>query len=173
MRKQNYPVQQQPDISKQEMSEQVGSISALMKLPPIDSKDINALEKRIEDFFTFCQTKSLRPSVTLLAVALGVRRETLWKWEQSNTPRGEAISRAKGIIEALTEQWLSSGKISPPSGIFILKNHFNWRDTVDINAQATRVEPMEDIVPSLDDIKKLLPTPDSEIFGGLDDSNSE
>ena len=86
---------------------------------------------------------------------MGVRRETIWRWEQEENARGEAIARAKGLLEAITEEWLASGKISPPSGIFILKNHFGWKDNIEITA--AKANHIKESLPSTEEIVKRLP----------------
>ena len=44
--------------------------------------------------------------------------------------RQELINRAKGFIAAFMEQAMTRGKISPPSGIFLMKNWLNYKDTI-------------------------------------------
>lgn len=168
--KSNWPQVQAPSVSNEEMSATVKNISELRKLPPIDTKDPDAINERIDHFFEYCVKSGLRPTVTLLAAACGVRRETLWKWEQAGDSRGKAIERAKGLLEALTEEWLAAGKISPPSGIFILKNHYGWRDNIEI--LAARTTPA-DSLPSTEEIIKRLPETakdeNTKVYGSLEE----
>lgn len=153
--KSNWPQVQAPSVSNKEMSAMVKNMAELRKLPPIDTRDPDVINERLDQFFEYCEKSGLRPTVTLLAAAMGVRRETIWRWEQEENARGEAIARAKGLLEAITEEWLASGKISPPSGIFILKNHFGWRDNIEITA--AKANRSEDRLPSTEEIVKRLP----------------
>ena len=151
--KSNWPQVQAPSVSNKEMSAMVKNMAELRKLPPIDTRDPDVINERLDQFFEYCEKSGLRPTVTLLAAAMGVRRETIWRWEQEENARGEAIARAKGLLEAITEEWLASGKISPPSGIF--KNHFGWRDNIEITA--AKANRSEDRLPSTEEIVKRLP----------------
>lgn len=148
----NWPTNAENNIPAEEMGAMCDKVAALRKLPEIDLHDPDAIGKRIDEFFDYCIQQGLRPSVTLMASALGCRREQLWRWEQEDSVRGHLISQAKGALEALTEQWFSCGKINPTAAIFILKNNFSWRD--DIGIIAKRDDPPE--LPSAAEIKARL-----------------
>ena len=164
----NFPQVQAPAVSNEELSTMVKNIAELRKLPEINTKNPDEINERIDQFFEYCEKSGLRPTVSLLAAAIGVRRETLWRWEQEENARGKAIERAKGLLEALTEEWLSAGKISPPSGIFILKNHFGWKDSIELSAAKTT---SIDSLPSTEEVIKKLPQNDdnADVYGGLED----
>ena len=150
----NFPQMQPPAVSKEEFRQTVENIVELRKLPEIDSNNPDMLNERIEYYFKYCLDKAIRPTLTGLAAALGVRRETLWKWEHKGGARGKTISRVKGVFEALAEEWLTAGKVNPAAGIFVLKNHFGWRDNLEITTgRNDTVEPL----PSIEDITKKLP----------------
>ena len=44
----------------------------------------------------------------------------------------DAIKKAYGFLEELWEDFMMNGKVSPPNGIFIGKNHFNYKDVQDV-----------------------------------------
>lgn len=91
------------------------------------------VEQRIDQFFRTCQTSCLRPGIETLALALGVSRQTLYKWsngEGCSQRRQEAVEAAKRVVWAFVEQANLSGRINPASGIFLLKNWLGYKDTL-------------------------------------------
>lgn len=93
------------------------------------------VEERIEHYFQFCQQSGLRPGVESLAAALHISRQTLFYWSNGTNcseRRKEAIQAARSLISAFLEQCVMSGKISPPSGIFLMKNWCSYKDTISL-----------------------------------------
>ena len=70
------------------------------------------------------------------------------------------MQSAKAFISAYIEQAMLSGKISPPSGIFLMKNWLGYKDTVSIE----EAMPHEDIkqVLTAAELPKLLSVEDEE-----------
>lgn len=91
------------------------------------------LETRLNDYFSFCGRSCIRPSIETIALALGVSRVSFFQWTRGNVGKSErwtaACQKAKQICVCFLEQSLISGKISPPSGIFLLKNVGDYHDT--------------------------------------------
>jgi hypothetical protein len=60
------------------------------------------------------------------------------EWEVKKQERGciekcrELIQSAKAFIGAFIEQAMLGGKISPPSGIFLMKNWLSYKDAISI-----------------------------------------
>ena len=136
------------------MATTVKNISELRTLPEIDTTDPDEVEKRIQEYFDYCITHELRPTISLLAAALGVDRVTVWRWSQEGNTRGKVITRARGIIEALLEEWGVQGKLNPATMCFLLKNHFGYSDTYTL--EAVQANPLGDI-PNAKEIVKRLP----------------
>ena len=59
--------------------------------------------------------------------------------------RQELIQSAKSFIGAYIEQAMLGGKISPPSGIFLMKNWLSYKDAISI----------EEAIPQIDNKKAL------------------
>lgn len=137
MKKNNFPQGQLGEIAPSGIQEIVTSLKKLHDLgKPQTDKDI---EKRIDDFFSFCQQSSLRPGVETLACALAVCRTTLFNWSNGvgcSLRCQELIQSAKAFICAYLEQCLLSGKISPPSGIFLAKNWLGYKDSISLEESA-------------------------------------
>lgn len=110
---------------------------ASMKAPKLDFNDVPAVQERIEWYFNRCFELDMKPGVVGLANALGVDRKTLWAWKSgqnraANTALIDLVKKAYAFLEELWEQYMQNGKISPPNGIFLGKNHFDYKDVADV-----------------------------------------
>ena len=79
----------------------------------------------------------MKPDMPGMALALGVNRQTLWKWEngvESNKPLAvrNLLKRARAINELLMSSMMTEGKINPVVGIFLLKNSHGYKDQQDV-----------------------------------------
>lgn len=133
----NFPTGQLNEVPAEFVKNTVSSLRQLYEKgrPQTDEE----VESRIDEYFRFCENSSLRPGVESLAVALSTTRATLWNWSKGvgcSSRRQELISKAKSFITAYIEQSLLSSRIFPATGIFLLKNWANYKDSVS-------VEPME------------------------------
>ena len=101
------------------------------------------MKERIDMFFQFCEDSSVRPGVQALCTALHISRTTLFRWsngEDCDGERREIVSMAKSFIDSFLEQVTLSGQVSPPVGIFLLKNWCNYKDTIGIEENVTHGE---------------------------------
>lgn len=92
-------------------------------------------KQRIDDYFSFCERSSIRPGIESLCMALHISRTTLFRWnngEDCSEYKQDLIQSAKSFIGAFLEQAMLGGKISPPSGIFLMKNWLNYKDAISI-----------------------------------------
>lgn len=158
--KSNFPSSQVNDLGPDVITETVTNLLELNYLgkPETDTE----VKNRVDQYFQFCQATGTRPGIESLCLALHISRTTLFNWSSGigcSAERQEIIEKAKTFIAAFLEQIVLRGRISPPSGIFLMKAWLGYRDTVsfeDINKNISVLnEPRE----SLEQIK--------EEFGGL------
>lgn len=131
MGKQQFPQQQVDDLEPDFVAEVVESLRELNEMgkPETDEE----LERRIDEYFQFCQRTGNRPGIESLCFSLHISRTTLFNWNAGrgcSEHRMELINRAKSFVACFLEQAMTRGKISPPSGIFLMKNWLNYKDTV-------------------------------------------
>ena len=72
-----------------------------------------------------------------------VYKRQLFNWSRGigcSQERKEIIEGARSFIGAYIEQAVLSGKISPPSGIFIMKNWLSYKDTISFEETMPREE---------------------------------
>ena len=137
-------------------------IHSLRQLYDMGKPETNLeLKQRIDMFFQFCEESSVRPGVQALCTACHISRTTLFRWSSGKNcdkERQEIISMAKSFIDSFLEQVTLSGQVSPPVGIFLLKNWCNYKDTISLEDSTPKAETesvsrtVEEIMASYGDI---------------------
>ena len=103
-----------------------------------DMTSVEAVQKRIEDYFNLCAANDNKPSVAGMAFAFGIDRRTLWKWVNGiecqfiSEPVRDTIKKAYRILNIVMEDYMQNGKINPVSGIFLMKNNMGYADQSEI-----------------------------------------
>lgn len=131
MAKNNYPQAGLDNLEPEVVHHYVASLKELHDLgrPKTDTE----VAKRIDDYFSFCERSGIRPGIETLCLSLHISRTTLFRWSngiECSSDRQEIVQSAKSFIGAFIEQCMLGGKISPPSGIFLMKNWLNYKDTI-------------------------------------------
>ena len=144
MAKNNFPQSRLDEVPEETVQQLVTSLKELHELgrPKTDEET----KERIDEYFSFCERSSLRPGIESLCLALHITRTTLYRWangQDRSSYRQELVQSAKGFIGAFIEQLLMSGKISPPSGIFLMKNWLSYKDAISIEESIPKTEDME------------------------------
>ena len=93
-------------------------------------ENVEDMEKDIEKYFAEQDKKGMPYTVSGLALALGMTRETLLRYEE-NDIFSDTIKRAKQKIEEYVETRLFVSGIAT-GVIFNLKNNFGWKDKQEI-----------------------------------------
>ena len=95
---------------------------------------VEELKNRINEYFQRCSDEALRPGIESLSAALCVSRQTFWRWCNGDINTGDewrsVCESAKSTINAYLEQAMLTGKINPASGIFLMKNWMNYKDSI-------------------------------------------
>jgi hypothetical protein len=139
----------------------LASTLAIANLPKIDLYDPDAVADRLQFYYDEQFKCDEKPTVSGLAMALGIDRRRLWEYvtgaqiggrKEVDLPRAtlDLLKNAYKINESLWEKYMQNGKVNPIAGIFLGKNHFGYRDVVD-HAYVDRSQ--EDGV-NADDIRK-------------------
>ncbi|MDE7177065.1 MAG: DNA-packaging protein [Lachnospiraceae bacterium] len=133
MGKNSYPQGQIDDLEQSTVQEIVTSLKQLHDRgkPQTDEE----IKQRIDEYFLLCQQSSIRPGIESLCLSLHISRTTLFNWNNGTNCSAkcqEYVQSAKAFIGAFIEQAMLGGKISPPSGIFLMKNWLSYKDAVSI-----------------------------------------
>lgn len=160
MSKKNYPQGALDEMEPTTVQEIVTSLKELhdMGKPGTDSE----IKKRIDEYFSFCQRSSIRPGIESLCMALHISRTTLFNWNNGTNCSKECqelIQSAKSFIGAYIEQAMLGGKISPPSGIFLMKNWLSYKDAISIEESIPNTTEKRTLtaaeLPKLGDFKQM------------------
>lgn len=101
------------------------------ELPPINIKNPEQVQQRINDYFDFCQETNKPPNKTGLANWLGVNYGTLGSWrrgEVSKETTAPIIQKALMIIEDSLVSQVQMENKNPAGGIFLLKSTCGYRE---------------------------------------------
>lgn len=129
------------------------------------------LEKRLTEYFSFCEEIGITPAIESCALCVGVSRTTLFRWRQGKgcSPAWQqAIDRVYQTILASVETDGIAGKILPVTAIWLQKQ-YGYKDTLSLEEQAnqgSRYEERAYKLPS-DIIRELLPEPKETITDDL------
>lgn len=138
-------------------------IHSLRQLYDMGKPETNSeLKLRIDMFFQFCEESSIRPGIQALCTALHISRTTLFRWnngEDCDTERQEIISMAKSFIDSFLEQVTLSGQVSPPVGIFLMKNWLGYKDLLSLE-DSVPVKPERKRIMAMDELPRLGELPD-------------
>jgi hypothetical protein len=131
---------------------------------PLKFPDVASLESAISEYFKSCEPKNSKRRVVIfnsktgkskyawekcisdpepytlsgLAVFLDIDRRSLINY-RDRPEYFPTITRAKGLIEAWWEKYLSYGK-NPNAAIFNLKNNWEWVDKTELGVNKTDTE---------------------------------
>ncbi len=141
--------QMRPHLEKGEVGKYLSHALAGFDLPPIDTSDIEQVKERCGWYFQHCINDDVRPTVAGISNALGISRRTFHRWcigSERGKTHTEYIQRIRNILEEMMEDYMLNGKINPVSGIFLMKNNFEYQDKSEV--VLTPNNPFGDEVPT-------------------------
>lgn len=104
----------------------------LAKYEKANLKSPEEVSERIKTYFQICADDDMKPSVAGLALCLGTSRSYLWEireGKKGSVPEvANLLKKAMLILELQMNDYMQNGKINPASGIFLMKNHFDYKD---------------------------------------------
>lgn len=165
----NFPNAKLHDLEEQQPQAVQEIVSSLKELHDLGKpKTDEEVEERIEEYFKFCERSSMRPGIESLCLALHITRQTLFRWnrgEDCSERRMQTVQSAKAFVSAFIEQASLSGKLNPATGIFLMKNWLNYKDSYSLEQAAADQAPKQQKAP---DIPRLM-----EKYGVTDDSEGQ
>ena len=128
---------QTPHCEPGEISRMLGQTMTIANWPAIDTNDADQIIARINQYHQFCFENDIKPDMSGLALAIGVSRPTLWKWEngvESNKPQEvrNALKKGREINEHILVEMMQNGRINPIPALFLLKNNHGYKDQQDV-----------------------------------------
>lgn len=111
----------------------------LEKMPKIDLSDAEQISNRTDEYLEKCVAYGKKPNLAGYALSLGRSVKAL---EEMLADRGtniralEAIYKGISIIENILVTEMVEQRVPTVAGIFILKNHFHYKDQADLNIKS-------------------------------------
>lgn len=142
--------------AKNEVTRQANAIintnlqAICMEKPDLFSTE--SIVKALSDYFTICQHHNSRPTISGIAISLGLTRKSFLQAAEAGTIKdkrtGETIalpadvfalmSDVKENYVAMIEGFMETGLLHPASGIFLLKNNGEYKDVVERHYNVTQ-----------------------------------
>ncbi len=115
------------------------AIYNLQATQPVDLHDYESIRTRIIDYFNICAENDTTSTITGIALALGMSRQTLWEIAHDKStgkyvlPKNctDLIKNMYFYQDTLWEDLMTTGTIHPTAGIFIGRNHFKYQDKIE------------------------------------------
>ena len=104
-------------------------------LPPINIKNPHEVERRIDEYFDFCEMNNKPPNMVGLGNWLGVNYKTITNWKNGNwdvDTVGEVVQRALSVIEESLVSQVQDNPKAMVGGMFLLKSMFHYKEQQDI-----------------------------------------
>lgn len=144
--KENRKVRKRPDSTVQAMPGDNAKYTAhnlmLYRLKPVSFESAEEVAERTETYFDICNQNDMKPSVAGYALSLGISRQELWNIVSGRRVKPDAVvdllKRAYLVLNAQMEDYMQNGKINPVSGIFLMKNSFQYQDKQEIQVSANQ-----------------------------------
>jgi hypothetical protein len=89
------------------------------------------IEQRVNDFFDWCKVHGEPITMSGVAMVIGVDTTVMREYNEDDAYL-QVIKKSRQKVENYMERHLFSGK-NPIGAIFLLKNHFGYKDRQDIN----------------------------------------
>lgn len=100
---------------------------------PPKYKNAKQLQAAIDKYFEECEKKGLPYTVTGLAIACDLTRQSLVNYNEKDE-FFDTIKKAKAKVEEFLENGAINGSLNTTFTIFNLKNNYGWKDTQNIEA---------------------------------------
>lgn len=125
------------------------------KLEPSDNEE---LKRRIQKAIEYCKETDVRLGVETLCLAVGVSRQTFWRWScgvDCSKERQEIVLQAKQLIAGTLEQMHLQGRLNPVSAIFLSKNWMGYTDKYEVENPANNASSRPEM--SIEEIEADIP----------------
>jgi len=132
-----------PEERRKQNTNYIVHTMRLSAMTPIDRRNAAQIRERTIEYMQACIDDCMKPNMVGYALALGTDRVGLQRMFTDRTINAEAyaeIDRGMTMLENVMIQLMMDSKINPVTAIFLLKNHFSYKDASDVNIHAEQVE---------------------------------
>lgn len=107
----------------------------------IPISDSEELTKELSDYFSSCYSFEIVPTMSSLAVWLGVNIDTIYANMQNGCKNSEILKQAVNFCHSINENGAISGSINSVLYMFLSKNYYGMHDNSTINLTTGLNEP--------------------------------
>ena len=119
--------------------------------------NIDELQEQMQEYFNLCSNKQVVPTITSLALWLGVDRNTIYEHaNNSNSPFSGVMKNTLNYLHSIMQSGTIDGKINPVTYIFISKNDYGMRDDKNITVSPSSDKQTINSTDTMDAIQKQL-----------------
>lgn len=104
--------------------------------PPLEIWDADSIGRRTVEYLEKCKEDGVRVNLSAYALALGTTPDGLNDLVNDKRKTDEvrsAILKGISMVEAIMIEMMMEQRINPVTGIFLLKNHFGYKDQSEIS----------------------------------------
>lgn len=172
------------DIPQETHARIIQSSQEVVHLPKIDLHDASQVEDRLVEYMGICAKYGTRPTVSGMALSLGMNRQVLSSIVHDKPIGGhnaqtalptlvtDLLKKHYNTLELQMEGYMMTGQINPVTGIFLSKNNFGYVDKVEHEVTASTKSLEEYDKQSIQDRYVFDSTPTLEAGDSTDSSDS-
>ena len=149
----------------------IAFIRELKALPFVNLEDIEAVRKRLDEYMELCAKHGIKFQVNGVCVALGITKNDLsdifrgYKHIKGMAIYPELVEELRwfySILATYAEASLNEKNTNPAGDIFLMKNHFDYRDTRE--ETVIKVDATPQLAPGAETAKKYAEIVGAEII---------
>ena len=117
----------------------IDHVAEIAMWPPLEVWDADSIGKRTMEYLEKCKSDGVRVNLSDYALAMGTTPDGLNDLVNDKRKTDEvraAILKGISMIEAIMIEMMMEQRINPVTGIFLLKNHFGYKDQSEISFKA-------------------------------------
>lgn len=119
--------------------------------------NIDELQEQMQEYFDLCTNQQVVPTITSLALWLGVDRNTIYDHaNNSNSPFSCVMKNTVNYLHSIMQSGTIDGKINPVTYIFISKNDYGMRDDKNITVSPSSDKQVVNSSETMEAIQKQL-----------------
>lgn len=130
-----------------------------LSLPAVDTTDIFAISKRVEEYLNGCAERDIKPGVQGVCLWLGIDRQTWYNWCSGKSRRETHYNYCNRVMVLLAANWennMQDNKTNAVSGIFIGKNDYGYKDKSEVAVEPKKTVTTET---NMNDVMALIEEP--------------
>ena len=125
------------DLERREANiRHIDHVVGVATLPPLEIWDAESIGRRTMEYLERCKVDGCRVSLSDYALSLGTTPDGLNDIVNDKRKTDEvrsAILKGISMVEAIMIEMMMEQRINPVTGIFLLKNHFGYKDQSEIS----------------------------------------